>query len=100
VSHFLLFYDFVDDYLERRAALRPAHLDLAWASADRGELLLGGALTDPVDTGVLLFQGETREVAEAFARVDPYVTQGLVRKWTVRQWTTVVGSGAATPVRT
>ena len=91
MKHFLLFYDFVDDYVTRRTALRAGHLSLAWAAVERGELLLGGALTDPVDTGLLLFKGETPEVAESFARIDPYVTNGLVKAWCVREWTTVVG---------
>ena len=47
--HFLLFYDVSDDYLARRGEFRAAHLDKAWASHARGELVLGGALADPVD---------------------------------------------------
>jgi uncharacterized protein YciI len=48
---------------------------------------------------VLLFEGETPAVAESFAQADPYVLNGLVTKWRVRPWTTVVGEHAATPVR-
>mgnify|MGYP003338319538 CR=1 FL=1 len=62
------------------------------------ELLLGGALADPADQALLLFAGETAEVAEKFARQDPYVINGVVRSWKVRQWTTVAGEWAATPV--
>lgn len=97
--HYLLLYELADDYLERRAALRDAHLRLAWAAVDRGELLLGGALTEPADRAVLFFRGDGPEVAESFARVDPYVTEGLVKSWSVRRWMTVVGPDAATPVR-
>lgn len=93
--HYLLFYEAAPDYVERRGALREAHLTLARAAVARGELLLGGAFADPVDGALLLFQGESAAVAEAFARVDPYVTQGLVTRWHVREWTTVVGPGAA-----
>lgn len=96
--HYLLMYTLAPDYLERRAALRDQHLALAWAAVDRGELLLGGALTDPVDLAVLLFQGDSPAVAERFAQTDPYVLNGLVARWAVRPWTTVVGSGASTPV--
>jgi uncharacterized protein YciI len=96
--HYLLFYELADDYLERRAALREAHLRLAWAAVDRGELLLGGALSEPADRAVLFFCGDGPELAADFARVDPYVTQGLVKSWTVRPWITVVGPEAATPV--
>lgn len=97
--HFLLFYDFVPDYLERRGAFRREHLALAWQAQERGELILGGALADPIDQGVLLFQGESPDVARRFAESDPYVKNGLVARWRVRPWTTVVGAQAATPVR-
>jgi len=97
--HYLLMYDVTPDYVARRVQFRSEHLALAWAAHDRGELLLGGALADPVDAAVLLFQGESPAAAEAFAKADPYVRHGLVRTWRVRQWTTVAGVGAAAPVR-
>ncbi|HSJ24554.1 MAG TPA: YciI-like protein [Longimicrobiales bacterium] len=97
--HYLLFYDVTPDYVERRAAFRAEHLGLAWAAQERGELILGGALAEPVDGTVLLFRGDSPAVAEDFARADPYVLNGLVREWRVRPWTTVVGDDAATPVR-
>ena len=90
-KHFLLFYEVVDDYVTRRIPFRPQHLALAEQAANRGELVLGGALADPVDRAVLLFRGPSREVAEAFAICDPYVQNGLVLKWTVREWTTLAG---------
>lgn len=93
--HYLLFYDVVDDYVERRRSLRSAHLAHARRAAERGELVLGGALADPVDGAVLLFRGSSPAVAEAFAAEDPYVTHGLIRSWRVRKWTTVVGRDAA-----
>lgn len=99
MKHFLLFYDVADDYLARRAALRDGHLEKAWASHQRGELVLGGALADPVDGAVLLFRAADRAVVEDFARSDPYVVHGLVVRWRVREWTTVAGDGAAAPVR-
>jgi len=97
--HYLLIYEVSPEYLERRAEFRAEHLALAWQAADRGELLLGGALGDPVDGAVLLFQGESPDVAERFVRADPYVAHGLVTRWRVRPWSTVVGVGAAAPLR-
>lgn len=97
--HYLLFYEVNDDYLARRAEFRDAHLEKAWKSSERGELLLGGALTDPIDGAVLLFRGDSPAVAENFAKSDPYVTSGLVKRWHVREWTTVAGENAAKPVR-
>jgi len=97
--HYLLFYEVVDDYLERRAAHRSVHLEYAWAAVRRGELVLAGALADPADGAVFVFSGDSPAAAEAFAREDPYVKNGLVKSWRVRPWTTVVGDLAATPVR-
>lgn len=97
--HYLLFYEVDEDYVARRGEFRGAHLEKAWAASERGELVLGGALADPVDGAVLLFKGDSTEVAEKFARVDPYVVNGLIKKWYVRQWTTVAGNDAANPVR-
>lgn len=96
--HWLLIYDAADDYAERRAPHRAVHLAKAREAAERGELLAGGALADPVDGSVLLFRAETRDVAEGFARSDPYVVNGVVRSWRVREWTTVVGPLAAQPI--
>jgi uncharacterized protein len=97
--HFLLLYDLASDYLERRSQYRNEHLALAWQAQSRGELVLAGALAEPADQAVLLFQGDSPETARAFAQADPYVKNGLVKAWRVRPWTTVVGEQAATPVR-
>ena len=98
MKHFLLFYDVGPDFLARRASFRDAHLAKAWAAHDRRELVLAGALADPVDGAALLFAGNSVDIAASFARDDPYVVNGLVIRWRVREWTTVVGEGAATPV--
>ncbi|WP_321876433.1 YciI-like protein [Paraburkholderia bannensis] len=97
--HYLLMYELAENYLDRRAEHRSAHLALAWAAAERGELLLAGAIADPVDSALLLFQGDSPAAAEAFARADPYVQAGLVKAWRVRPWQTVVGEQASNPVR-
>lgn len=97
--HYLLFYEVDSDYAERRKEFRDAHLTLAWQAHDRGELILGGALTDPLDRAILFFQGESQDVAERFAQADPYVRHGLVKQWYVRPWNTVVGELAAAPLR-
>ena len=96
--HFLLFYTYVPDMLERRPPFRGAHVRYARASVANGNLLLGGALADPMDGGVLLFSAPSKDLVEDFARNDPYVTAGLVTEWKVRAWTTVVGDGAANPL--
>lgn len=93
--HYLLFYDVVPNYAERRLPFRAAHIAHAQAAVSRGELLLGGAFADPVDGAVLLFECDSPAPIEEFARTDPYVVNGLITKWRVRTWTTVVGERAA-----
>ena len=97
MTHYLLFYELVDDYLERRGEFRDAHLAKAWQASENGNLVLAGALASPADGAVLLFKGDAPEVAERFAKADPYVTNGLIKRWYVREWTTVVGDLAANP---
>jgi uncharacterized protein YciI len=92
--HFLLFYEAPDNYEEARTPFRAAHLQHAREAVARGELVLGGALANPIDGAVLLFRGDSPTAAERFARTDPYVTNGVVRSWRIREWTTVVGDGA------
>ena len=98
MKHFILTYDVVPDMMERRGAVRPEHLALAQTFVDEGHLLLAGAFMDDDGGSMLLFQGETDEKARAFAEADPYVTSGLVTKWRVREWTTVMGKAAAAPI--
>jgi hypothetical protein len=95
--HYILFYDVVEDYLARRSEFRQLHLDHARKAFERGELVLAGALAEPVDGAVLVFRGDSPQAAEEFAKEDPYVTNGLVTRWRVRKWATVVGEGTSPP---
>ena len=99
MKHFLLFYEAGPDYLERRPQYRGEHLQRAWDAHARGELVVAGAFADPIDGAALMFAGKDKSVAEHFARADPYVANGLVARWHVREWNTVVGECAANPVR-
>ena len=96
--HYLLFYEVVDDYVTRRVPFRRDHVAHARAALARGEFVLGGAYANPPDGAVLLFRGSSPAVAEQFAQNDPYVLNGLVRRWWVREWTTVVGELAEHPL--
>jgi uncharacterized protein YciI len=89
--HYVLEYDYVPDVLERRPAHRPAHLEKAQAAHARGEIVLAGALADPVDRALIVFKVDDAAVVERFAREDPYVLNGLVKAWRVRPWTVVIG---------
>ncbi len=89
--YYILFYELADDYLEKRVPLRPAHLAMAEKAREAGQMVMAGALANPPDGALLVFKGDGPEVAEAFAKNDPYVQNGLIKKWYVREWTVVVG---------
>ena len=91
MAYFVLLYDVVDDYMERRGEFRQVHLGLAQEAYDRGELVMAGALAEPPDGAILVFKGDDPSVAERFAENDPYVKNGLVTTWRVRPWTVVIG---------
>ena len=85
----LLLYDYVDDVVERRAPLRPAHLELIGDWVDDGRVLAGGATGDPPSGALIVFRHHGD--AEAFAAIDPYVVEGIVTGWRVEPWTVVTG---------
>jgi len=89
--YYLLFYHTVENYVQRRAPYRDQHLAYATEALQRGGLVMGGALSDPVDGAVLVFNGDSPAVAENFATNDPYVKAGLITEWKVRPWTVVIG---------
>jgi uncharacterized protein YciI len=90
--YFLLFYDYVENIIERRAPHREAHLALVQGYVERGELILGGAFADPADGAAIVFKVEDKSKIEAFVEKDPYVANGLVTGWRIREWTVVVGT--------
>ena len=95
MKYFALFYDVVNDFVSRRSAHREAHLRLVREAHRRGELLMAGALADPVDRALLVFRAPDRSVVEQFVQNDPYVTSGLVTGWEVRSWANVLGDDVA-----
>ncbi|WP_367914196.1 YciI-like protein [Leadbetterella sp. DM7] len=90
--YYILFYKTVEDYVEKRISYREEHLQYARTFQKKGSLVLAGALADPVDGALLVFRGESPEIAREFARNDPYVKNGLITGWEVREWTVVIGN--------
>ena len=89
--YYLLFYDVVENFIDRRAPYREEHLKLVDEAHRRGELLMAGAFSEPVDGAALLFRASDPAIATQFAESDPYVLNGLVTRWRVRCWNVVVG---------
>lgn len=92
VMYYLLLYEVVDDYVKKREPFRDEHLRIANEAVEKGQLVLGGAFDNPVDGAALVFRTDDRSEVEDFVRNDPYVKNGLVTNWMIRDWTVVVGS--------
>ncbi|MAM20206.1 MAG: YciI-like protein [Christiangramia sp.] len=90
MAYFILFYETVDDYLEKRGTYRQVHLQHAENAKKDGHLVLAGAFANPADGAALIFKSDSPEIAEAFAKNDPYVQNGLIKNWSVREWTVVI----------
>ena len=75
MTHHILFYEYVEDVLERRAPYREAHLELIRA---RDDIVMAGALGDPPHAAAIIFKDTDPRQIEEFARADPYVEGGLV----------------------
>lgn len=87
---YLVEYDYVPDILVKRAAYRAAHLAAAQSAKARGEFILGGALVPASDGARIVFRVKDKKVVEEFVRTDPYVVNGLVTGWRIKEWTVVV----------
>jgi uncharacterized protein YciI len=97
MAHFALVYEIVDNFVERRAPFRDAHMRLVHDANARGLLMFAGPLGDPPDGALLVFRADSAAPVEDFARADPYVSEGLVTAWRVRPWNVVVGAEPARP---
>lgn len=91
IMHYILFYKYVQDYLEKRGQYREEHLKLANISYNNGKLIMAGVFTDPADGAALIFKGDSPVDAENFAKNDIYVKSGLVLEWSVRAWAVCIG---------
>jgi uncharacterized protein len=93
MGYYALFYrEVVPDFITQRSAFREEHLGLAREAHSRGELVLAGALADPPDGALLVFRSGDETPAQEFVRKDPYVRNGLVKRWEIRSWNVVVGN--------
>jgi uncharacterized protein YciI len=97
--HFLLFYEKAPDYAERQKPLAAAHLEYLQGLVRQGHLILAGNLEDPADgSALLLYKADSSLAVEAFAAADPYVLGGVICRWYIRHWDTVLGKEAASPL--
>jgi hypothetical protein len=88
-THHILFYEYVEDMLQRRGPYREAHLERIRAERDAGRVMMAGALGDPPHGAAIVFRGVEPDQIERFAREDPYSHAGLVRASRVERWNLV-----------
>ena len=91
MKYFALIYDGAEGYAERRAPFREEHLRLVREAHARGDISMAGAVGDPPAGAMFVFRSESPAAAEAFARQDPYVVNGVIARWQVKPWNVVVG---------
>lgn len=86
---YVLFYEPTPDFLTKVPLHVAAHRALWPLYAADGRLLMIGPFTDEPKGGALgVFS--TREAAQSFASEDPFVTGGVVARWTIREWAEVL----------
>ncbi|MCL6523062.1 MAG: YciI family protein [Thermoflavifilum sp.] len=92
--YYVLLYDVVTDYVERRKPFREAHLKLIREMYEQGYVVMAGALDNPPDRAILVFYTADTSIIKQFIERDPYVQNGLVTHWEIRPWNVVVGGKA------
>jgi len=80
----VMFYDMAPGALARVREHFPAHRARLDAFHDRGVLIAAGPLGNPPEGAMAIFT--TREAAEEFVKVDPFVTEGLVGAHRLVEW--------------
>jgi uncharacterized protein len=86
---YVLFYESADDVLSKAPAHFPAHEARLKDFHARGDILMVGTFGDPQEQGSMAIF-PTRAAAEAFAEGDPFVLNGVVRRWEIRDWNEVL----------
>ena len=90
VLHHCLFYDYVENAVEKRAPYRADHLAHARTWKDDGRIVMAGALGTPPHGGLFVFLVDDPALIEEFVAADPYVAGGIVTGHRVVPWTVVV----------
>jgi uncharacterized protein len=82
---YVLFYEAADDFRSKVPSHIEAHRALWKEFHLAGRLLMIGPFSDGTAGGAMgIFT--TRDAALAFVSADPFVSQGVVASWTIREW--------------
>jgi uncharacterized protein len=87
---YVVLYESSDNVMEKAPLHFAAHWQRALEFHERGELQLIGTFGDPQTQGSMAVF-TTREGAEEFVAGDPFVLEGVVRSWELREWNEALG---------
>ena len=85
---YVLLYQSAEDVAEKAPLHFAAHRARWSEFQDRGTLLLIGPFNDQSGAMAVF---TTREAAEEFAHGDPFVVNGVVGSWQIREWNEALG---------
>jgi uncharacterized protein len=81
---YVLLYESSEDVLEKAPLHFEAHSARGHEFHERGDLVAYGPFGNPRQGALAVFT--TREAAEEFAQGDPFVVNGVVSRWEIREW--------------
>jgi uncharacterized protein YciI len=87
----VLFYESADDVMSKAPEHFPAHSARLGEFHARGSLEMVGTFGNPQEEGSMSIFN-SREAAEEFAAGDPFVLNGVVRNWYLREWDEVLAA--------
>lgn len=93
---YVVFYESAEDMLPKARQHFAAHQARYGIFVNNGTLLMIGTFANPQEEGSMgIFTN--REAAEEFVRDDPFVLNGVVRRWHIREWNEVLWNPNAAP---
>jgi uncharacterized protein YciI len=82
---YVVFYESADDVASKTPRHFPAHKARLDEFHGQGTLLMVGTFGNPQEEGSMAIF-TSRDAAEAFVKDDPFVLNGVVRGWEIREW--------------
>ncbi len=86
---YVVLYESADDVISKAPLHFPAHKARLDEFHARGDLLLVGTFGDPQNEGSMAIFA-TRQGAEEFVSGDPFVLNGVVARYEIREWNEIL----------
>ena len=86
---YVVLYQSADDLATKVPAHYPAHRARVDDFHRRGDILMIGTFADPQSQGSMAIFA-SREAAEAFVSGDPFVLNGVVKSYEMREWNDIL----------